>query len=148
TAAMFVPAIVCIVVCSLSLLPRTTMLSWYHLLMWVAMLGVMLFRWSDYAGGGTPVLNKALLATAVLLCVGVLSAFTGGLPPLLAGPAHPFATTVKTTDGKFAVKLTVTPNQSGANVFTVTVLDPNTNTAVTATGVTLYATMPDMVAMG
>jgi hypothetical protein len=148
TAAMFVPAAVCIGVCSLGILPRTTMLSWYHLLMWVAMLGIMLYRWSDYAGGSAPVLNKALLALAVLLCVGVLSAFTGTLPPIRAGHAHPFATTVKTTDGKFAVKLTVTPNQSGTNVFTVTVLDPSTSTAVTESGVTLSATMPDMVAMG
>ena len=148
TAAMFVPAAVCIGVCSLGLLPRTTMLSWYHLLMWVAMLGIMLYRWSDYAGGSAPVLNKALLAGAVLLCVGALSAFTGTLPPIRAGHPHPFATTVKTTDGTLAVKLTVTPNQSGTNVFTVTALDTSTNTAVTESGVTLYATMPGMVAMG
>jgi len=147
-AAMFVPASVCIGVCSLGLLPRTTMLSWYHLLMWVAMLGIMLYRWNDYAGGSAPVLNKVLLALAVLLCVGVLSAFTGTLPPIRAGQAHPFATTVKTTDGKFAVKLTVTPNQSGTNVFTVIVLDASTNTAVTESGVTLSATMPNMVWMG
>src|SRR6266516_2867441 len=94
--------------------------------MGVAMLGVMLFRWSDYAGGSAPVLNKVLLALAVLLCVGVLSAFTGTLPPIRAGHAHPFATTVKTTDGKFAVKLNVSPNQRGTNVFTVTVLDATT----------------------
>ena len=148
TAAMFVPAAVCIGVCSLGLLPRTTMLSWYHLLMWVAMLGVMLFRWNDYAGGSAPVFNKALLALAVLLCVGVTSAFTGTLPPIRAGHPHPFAMTVKTTDGKFSVKLNVTPNQSGTNMFTVTVLDPSTNTAVTESGVTLSATMPNMVAMG
>jgi nitrogen fixation protein FixH len=148
TAAMFVPAAVCIGVCSLGLLPRTSMLSWYHLLMWVAMLGVMLYRWSDYAGESAPVLNKALLAIAVLLCVGVVSTFTGTLPPIRIGHPHPFATTVKTTDGKFAVKLNVTPNQSGTNVFTVAVLDPSTNTAVTASDVTLYATMPDMVEMG
>jgi nitrogen fixation protein FixH len=148
TAAMFVPAAVCIGVCSLGLLPRTTMLSWYHLLMWVAMLGIMLYRWSDYAGGSAPVLNKALLAIAMLLCVGVLSAFTGTLPPIRAGHPHPFATTVKTTDGKFSVKLDVTPNQTGTNLFTVTALDASTSTSVTASGVTLYATMPSMVEMG
>jgi hypothetical protein len=148
TAAMFVPAAVCIGICSLGLLPRTAMLSWYHLLMWVAMLGIMLYRWNDYAGGSAPVLNKALLALAVLLCVGVLSAFTGTLPPITLGHPHPFATTVKTTDGKFSVKLTVTPNQSGTNVFTVTVLDPSTNTAVTDGDVSLSATMPNMVWMG
>ncbi|SRR6266487_1833606 len=147
-AAMFVPAAVCIGVCSLGLLPRTTMLSWYHLLMWVAMLGVMLFRWSDYAGGSAPVLNKVLLALAVLLCVGVLSAFTGTLPPIRAGHAHPFATTVKTTDGKFAVKLNVSPNQSGTNVFTVTVLDASTSQSVTDGAVSLSTSMPDMVEMG
>jgi hypothetical protein len=148
TAAMFVPAIVCIGICSLGLLPRTTMLSWYHLLMWVAMLGVMLYSWSDYAGGSAPWFYKALLAIAVLMCVGVMNAFTGTLPPITAGHAHPFATTVKTTDGNFTVKLTVTPNQSGTNVFTVTVLDTSTSTSVTDGGVTLYATMPSMVEMG
>jgi YtkA-like len=148
TAAMFVPAAVCIGFCSLGLLPRTTMLSWYHLLMWVAMLGIMLFRWNDYAGGSAPVLNKVLLAIGVLLCVGVLSAFTGTLPQITLGHPHPFATTVKTTDGKFSVKLTVTPNQSGTNVFTVTVLDPSRNTAVTENRVTLSATMPKMAWMG
>jgi YtkA-like len=148
TAAMFVPAAVCIGVCSLGLLPRTTMLSWYHLLMWVAMLGVMLYSWNDYAGGSAPVLNKALLTVAVLLCVGVLSAFTGTLPQITLGHPHPFTTTVKTTDGKFSVKLNVTPNQSGTNVFTVTVLDPSTSTSVTDGGVTLYATMPNMAWMG
>jgi hypothetical protein len=147
-AAMFVPAALLIGICSLGLCPRTAMLSWYHLLMWVAMLGVMLFRWNDYAGGSAPVLNKALLTVAVLLCVGVLSAFTGTLPPIRAGHPHPFATTVKTTDGKFSVKLTVTPNQSGTNVFTVTVLDPSTNTSVTESRVTLSTSMPNMAWMG
>jgi hypothetical protein len=144
TAAMFVPAVVCIVVCAAGLLPRTTMLSWYHLLMWVAMLGVMLYRWNDYAGGNAPMFNKALPALAVMLCVGLLSAFTGTLPPMLAGHAHPFATTVKTTDGKFIVKLSITPNQSGTSVFAVTALDPNTGQAVADVGVSLSMTMPTM----
>jgi nitrogen fixation protein FixH len=148
TAAMFVPAVICIGVCSLGLLPRTTMLSWYHLLMWVAMLGVMLYSWNDYAGGSAPVLNKVLLSLAVLLCVVVLSAFTGTLPAIRTGHPHPFATTVKTTDGKFAVKLTVTPNQSGTNVFTVTMLDPSTSTPVTDGGVSLSTSMPNMAEMG
>ena len=148
TGAMFVPAAVCIGVCSLGLLPRTAMLSWYHLLMWVAMLGIMLYRWNDYAGGSAPVLNKALLALAVLLCVGVLSAFTGMLPQISLGHPHPFATTVKTTDGKFSVKLNVTPNQSGTNVFTVTVLDAGTGQSVTDGAVSLSTSMPNMPAMG
>jgi hypothetical protein len=148
TAAMFVPAAVCIGVCSLGLLPRTTMLSWYHLLMWVAMLGVMLYSWNDYAGGSVPWFDKGLLTVGVLICVGALSAFTGTLPPIMAGHAHPFATTVKTTDGEFAVKLNVTPNQSGTNVFTVTVLDPSTSKAVTEGGVSLTTSMPNMVNMG
>ena len=148
TAAMFVPAAVCIGVCSLGLLPRTTMLSWYHLLMWVAMLGVMLYSWSDYAGGSLPWFNKALLAVAVLICIGFMSAFTGTLPPITAGQAHPFASTVKTTDGKFTIKLNVTPNRSGTNVFTVTVLDTRTSQIVTESRVSLSTTMPDMVEMG
>ncbi len=147
-AAMFVPAALCIGICSLGLLPRTTMLSWYHLLMWVAMLGVMLYCWNDYAGSSAPVFNKALLALTVLLCVGVLSAFTGGLPQITLGHPHPFATTAKTTDGKFAVKLNVTPNQSGTNVFTVTVLDASTSQSVTDGAVSLSTSMPSMAAMG
>lgn len=144
TGAMFVPAALLIGACSLGLCPRTALLSWYHLLMWVAMLGVMLYSWSDYAGGSLPLFNKALLAIAVLICVGMMSFFTGTLPPITAGHAQPFATTVKTTDGKFTVKLNVTPNRSGTNVFTVTVLDTNTSTSVTDSGVSLSTTMPNM----
>jgi flagellar biosynthetic protein FliP len=147
-AAMFVPAAVCIGVCSLGFLPRTTMLSWYHLMMWVAMLGVMLYSWNDYAGGSAPVGNKVLLALAVLLCVGVLSAFTGMLPSIGAGHPHPFATTVKTTDGQFSVKLNVTPNQSGTNMFTVTVIDASTSQSVTDGAVSLSTSMPSMAEMG
>ena len=148
TAAMFVPAGLLIGICSLGLCPQTAMLSWYHLLMWVAMLGIMLYRWNDYAGGSAPVLNKVLLALAVLLCGGLLSAFTGTLPQITLGHPHPFATTVKTTDGKFSVKLTVTPNQSGTNVFTVAALDPSTSQSVTDGGVSLSASMPSMAEMG
>jgi flagellar biosynthetic protein FliP len=147
-AAMFVPAGLLIGVYSLGLLPRMAMLSWYHLLMWIAMLGVMLFRWNDYAGGSAPMLNKALLALAVLLCVAVLSAFTGALPQISLGHPHPFATTVKTTDGKFNIKLDVTPNQSGTNVFTVTVMDAGTGQSVTNGAVSLSTSMPKMPTMG
>ena len=58
------------------------------------------------------------------------------------------ATTVKTTDGKFSVKLTVTPNQSGTNVFTVTVLDAGTGQSVIEGAVSLSTSMPKMPAMG
>ncbi len=44
--------------------------------------------------------------------------------------------------------LDVTPNRSGTNVFTVTVLDTSTSKSVTDSGVSLSTTMPDMVDMG
>jgi hypothetical protein len=61
--------------------------------------------------------------------------------------AQPFHSTVKTLDGDFTVTLAVTPNRSGPNVFTVSVVDDHTGKPVTRVTITLYTTMQDM-AMG
>ncbi len=50
--AMVVPVGLCIGACAVGLLSPIAMLSLGHELMWVAMLGVMLFRWGHYAGEG------------------------------------------------------------------------------------------------
>jgi hypothetical protein len=49
SAAMVVPIVVLVAVCSLGLLPHTVALAWSMPVMYVAMLGAMLYRWRDYA---------------------------------------------------------------------------------------------------
>jgi hypothetical protein len=48
--AMFVPTFLVITLGAIGILPAMAMLSLGHELMWFAMLGVMLFRWTPYAG--------------------------------------------------------------------------------------------------
>jgi hypothetical protein len=47
--AMIIPTALLIVVCSIGLLPHTVVIPGTHILMVPAMLGVMLYRWRDYA---------------------------------------------------------------------------------------------------
>lgn len=65
-AAMVVPVACAIAACSVGLLPRTELMAFGHDLMWIAMVGVMLLRWSHYAGAvhehGTPAAPPATLA--------------------------------------------------------------------------------------
>jgi copper transport protein len=80
---------------------------------------------------------EALLGVAVLICVGSMNVFAGTLPPVaaqqnqsqtsqqLGAQGGPFNTTVLTTDGKLKLKLTITPNIFGTNLFIVDVLDSN-----------------------
>lgn len=88
------------------------------------------------------------LGIAVLICTALLNVFASTLLP--APPPQPpptpvkaFTTTVKTSDNKFTVTLTVSPNHFGPNTFTTSVLNskgqPDTNL-----GVSLYTTMLDM----
>jgi copper transport protein len=98
---------------------------------------------------------EPLLGVAVLVCTGLLNVFAGTLTPAVtnqppqsqqqqqtANP-KPFTTTVQTTDHRFTLKVSVSPNRFGTNVFTVRVLDsqgkPDTNV-----GVSIYTTMLDM----
>jgi copper transport protein len=82
----------------------------------------------------------------------LLNVFAGTLLPPAANPAQPqspttpakaFTTTVKTSDNKFTVTLSISPNHFGPNVFTVSVLDSN-GKPDTNIGVSLYTTMLDM----
>ncbi len=93
------------------------------------------------------------LGVGVLICTGLMNVFVGTLLPAAvnqpAQPAtttqqiKPFNATIKTSDKMFTVKLTVSPNRFGPNVFTVTVLNSK-GTVVTNVGVSLYTTMLDM----
>ncbi len=96
---------------------------------------------------------EPLLGVAVLICVGLMNVFAGTLSPIAAaqqqlpqtgGKPQPFTTSVRTTDGKFTVTLTVNPNRFGTNVFTVSAVDNSTGAPATNIGVSLYTTMLDM----
>ena len=93
---------------------------------------------------------EPLLGVAVIVCVGLMNVFAGTLSPIAAaqqqqgGKPQPFTTTVRTTDNKFSVLLTVNPNRFGTNVFTTTVTDTSTGKTTTNVGVVLYTTMLDM----
>jgi copper transport protein len=94
------------------------------------------------------------LGVAVLLCVGLLNVFAGTLTPAAAqaqnptnGPvAGPFHGTARTSDGKYSVTLTISPNHFGTNVFTVQVTDLSTGKQLgpNEVGVTINTTMLDM----
>jgi copper transport protein len=99
---------------------------------------------------------EPLLGVAVLLCTGLLNVFAGTLQPTITVPApvpnqpakttpvgKPFATTLQTQDKAFTVKLSVSPNTFGTNVFTVSVLDKK-GAPTTNVGVSLYTTSLDM----
>ncbi|HZO71992.1 MAG TPA: CopD family protein [Ktedonobacteraceae bacterium] len=90
------------------------------------------------------------LGVAVLICTGLMTVYAGTLVPTspnqvpilqqVTSPSSvipPFNTTVKTTDGKFQVKLVISPNRLGLNTFTATVMDPN-GQVDTNVGVSLY----------
>ncbi len=96
---------------------------------------------------------EPLLGVGVLICTGLLTVFAGTLQPTSATSpnpqaqqkviAKPFNAMVKTKDGKFTVKLNVSPNHFGTNVFTASVLDSN-GAPDTNVGVTIYTQMIDM----
>jgi copper transport protein len=94
---------------------------------------------------------EPLLGVGVLVCVGLMNVFAGTLSPISTaaqqssnGKNQPFNTSVRTTDNKFTVTLSVNPNRFGTNVFTVTVVDNSTHKTTTNIGVALYTTMLDM----
>ncbi len=93
---------------------------------------------------------EPVLGVAVLVCVGLMNVFAGTLSPTAAaqpqptGTAKAYRTTVKTTDGKFTIELTVNPNTAGPNVFTVSVIENSTGKPTTDVGVSLYTTHLDM----
>ena len=93
---------------------------------------------------------EPLLGVAVLICTGLLNVFASTLlpatPPQAQSPSpvvKAFTKTLKTSDNKFTVTLSVSPNHFGLNTFTVSVLDSN-GQPDTNVGVSLYTTMLDM----
>ncbi len=96
---------------------------------------------------------EPLLGIAVLVCTGLMNVFAGTLLPTTTNQPSPipqpqpkasvFHATTKTSDGKFLVKISVSPNSFGPNNFTATVTDPN-NKLETNIGVSLYLTGLDM----
>ncbi|GCE11374.1 copper resistance protein CopC [Tengunoibacter tsumagoiensis] len=89
---------------------------------------------------------EPVLGVAVLICVGLMSVFAGTLQPATTTTvpkATAFATNAITTDKAFSIKLTVSPNHFGTNVFTVSVFDSN-GKPDTNVGVSIYTIMLDM----
>ena len=93
---------------------------------------------------------------SILLCLllagcSAPSALTGTPQPQPRSQAtptdSPFHGTLQTFDRAFTVTLDITPNHSGINVFTASVLDNHTAQPASGVEVTLYTTMQDM-AMG
>ncbi|MFL5707140.1 MAG: FixH family protein [Ktedonobacteraceae bacterium] len=95
---------------------------------------------------------KPTWSIVLLLCVSVING-CGATPsptteirqqPHATAVAQPFHASVKTLDGDFTVTLDITPNRSGANVFTVRVMDNHRNKSASHLNITLYTTMQDM----
>jgi copper transport protein len=105
----------------------------------------------------TQVLSRVLrwepvLGVGVLICVGLMNVFAGTLSPIAAAQQQqqtgskpqPYSASLRTTDGKYTVTLSVDPNRFGTNVFTVSAVATSTGAPATNIGVSLYTTMLDM----
>lgn len=80
---------------------------------------------------------EALFGLLILICTSSMNLFTGTLQPMPEQQNQPrtiqqidtngeaFNTTTSTTDGTFRLKLTITPNVLGSDLFIVNVLDSN-----------------------
>ena len=91
---------------------------------------------------------ESLLGITVLICTGLLSIFTGTLQSATTNRAQlpqvkAFTTMVKTRDKQFSLTLTVSPDSSGPNTFTITVFDSH-GVKTTPASVSIYATMLEM----
>jgi copper transport protein len=92
---------------------------------------------------------EPVLGVAILICTGLLSIFAGTLQTATANQAtlapqiKAYSTMVTTSDKLFTIKLVVSPDSSGPNTFTITVLDSH-GIDVKNVNVSIYATMLDM----
>ncbi len=94
---------------------------------------------------------QPLLGVGILICTGLMNVFTGTPAATVSQPVpiaptqqvKPFNATVTTSDKLFIVKLTVSPDRFGSNVFTTTVMNSQ-GTVVTNVRVSIYTTMLDM----
>lgn len=97
---------------------------------------------------------EAWLGVAIVVCVGLLSVFSGTLTATATTPtgpqngasSKPFTGTAQTTDGKYVITLNVNPDRFGANVITVHVTEAATGRQLDASQVTVavYTTMLNM----
>lgn len=92
---------------------------------------------------------EALLGVAIIICVGLMSAFStipgAASTNQKSSTSQVFHTTTRTRDGKYSVTLEINPNRFGTNVFTVSVVDNATGKPVTnGINVVIATTMLDM----
>ncbi|WP_162179470.1 copper resistance CopC/CopD family protein [Thermogemmatispora carboxidivorans] len=123
---------------------------------WIRQLKLREKRLTRLTGRLTTVLRwEPLLGVGVLICVGLMNIFAGTLTPTTAlnqtaptasstATPKPLTTSATTSDGRFTVTLTISPNRFGTNTFTVKVSDRQTQRPATQIGVTLYLNMLDM----
>src|SRR3979411_1611690 len=87
---------------------------------------------------------KPVWDIVLLLCVSAISG-CGATPSSISAirqqpqptvVAQPFHATVKTFDGDFTLTLTITPNRSGTNVFTASVMDSRADRLATHVDIT------------
>src|SRR5262249_16026822 len=80
---------------------------------------------------------EAAMGVAILICIGLMNVFAATILPttdalqLTTGIASAFHTAAMTSARKFAVTLTVDPNQPGPYVFIVSIVDNKTGTPTT-----------------
>ncbi len=91
---------------------------------------------------------EPLLGIAILICTGLLSVLAGTLQPVTTNQAQlpqvkTFTTTIKTSDKQFSLTLTVSPDRSGPNTFTIAIFDSH-GVKTTHVSVSIYATMLEM----
>jgi copper transport protein len=97
---------------------------------------------------------EPVVGVAVLLCVGLMNVFAGTLAPVAPTSAsqqqqqsiasqQPFHATMQTFDHEFTVMLSISPNQQGSNVFTVSIANPRTNKPITHVRVDVNTEMLD-----
>jgi hypothetical protein len=97
------------------------------------------FRFRRYHG-----LLLLLLAAFSILCAACGGTSTSSSSPIKQSSLQ---RSLSTSDGKFNLELTITPDQQGNNTFTVTVKDAKSGQPISNAQVQLFTTMLDM-AMG
>jgi putative copper export protein len=92
---------------------------------------------------------EAVLGVGVIICFSLLNIFASSLlpPPSTqqrSQPTVPFQSSMQTFDKKFEATLAITPNRFGPNVFSVRVVDAQTEAPITRVTTTLITKMGEM----
>jgi len=92
---------------------------------------------------------EAVLGVGVIICFSLLNIFASSLQPppstqQRSQPTGPFQSSMQTFDKKFEVTLAITPNRFGPNVFSVRVVDAQTEAPITRVTTTLITKMGEM----